>query len=371
MKNKHMTLSERIDIEKGLSNGDSIRKIARDMNRPHTTILTEIKLRKITVRGNTFNLIPGSNNNCEKLLTSPYVCNSCIEKRKCRKNKCFYYASESQNDYRHTLVDSRTGIDMQCDEFNNLCAIVKKEVKEQSNSFYMIKTNHDDEIKVSVRTLYRYQEKEYLPSKNIDLPRKVRYKLRVKRNRSELQNPNYRINRTYNDFKIYLKVNNISYYYQMDTVEGVKGKAVLLTFIFLPFRFFLAFKLDSQTIKCVNEKIDYLKQTLDLAIFYKMFPIGLTDNGKEFKDPEYIEYTNNEQCSRLFYCNPGRSDQKGSLEVLHEYPRRYIEKGQDISMYKDEDILKMVNHINSVPRKELGDETAYDLMARYIGRHRL
>ena len=142
MNNKHMTLSNRSDIEIGLNNGDSIRKIARDIIKSHCTVLYEIKIRKIFVKGNSFNLMPGSSNDCDKLLKSPYVCNGCNLKRKCRKNKFFYYAKDSQNDYQTTLVEARLGIDMQCDKFNILSDIVNIEVKEQSHSFYMIKTNH-------------------------------------------------------------------------------------------------------------------------------------------------------------------------------------------------------------------------------------
>jgi len=372
MKNKHMSLSDRIDIEQGLANADSIRKIAGELGRPHTTIINEIKNRKIFVKGNSFNLFPGSTNDCNKLLKSPYVCNGCKDKRKCRKNKWFYYAKDAQNDYQELLVDSRLGIDMDCDEFHALSEILETEVKKQSHSFYMIKTNNQEKIIVSVRTLYRWQELGYLPTKNIDLPRKVRYKVRKKKNNTEdIPTPNYRIGRTYDNFKIYMKENSINYYFQMDTVEGKKGKAVLLTFEFLPFSFFLAFKLDSQTIKCVNEKIYYLKITLGLEIFYKMFPIGLTDNGHEFKDPEYFENNDNISYAKLFYCNPGKSYEKGALEVLHEYPRRFIPKGQDITPYSDEDILKMINNVNSVPRNGLKGRTPYDLMTEKIGAENL
>lgn len=232
MKNKHMILSDRIDIEKGLNNGNSIRKIGRDIDKPHTTILHEIAMRKHLVKGNTFNLIPGSSNNCIKLEKSPHVSNNCDEKRKRRKNKYFYYAKEAQHNYNSILVESRSGIDMDCDEYQYLCSVLEKEVVEQSHSFYMVKVNNE-EIERSVRSLYRDQENGILPTKNIDLPRKVRYKKRKKINQVEDEFkplPNYRVGRTYSDWKIFRKENNILYYFQMDTVEGIKGKAVLLTF---------------------------------------------------------------------------------------------------------------------------------------------
>lgn len=39
-----------------------------------------------------------------------------------------------------------------------------------------------------------------------------------------------RINRTYNDFLNYIKENSITYYTEMDTVEGTIGKGIQLVF---------------------------------------------------------------------------------------------------------------------------------------------
>ena len=135
MKNKHMSLSDRSDLEIGLNNGDSIRKISSNIGKSHGAILFEIEHRKIFVKGNSFNLFPGSSNDCNKLLNSPHVCNACPDKRKCRKNKFFYFAKDAQNDYQSLLVDSRIGIDMQCDEFDNLSKFLLDEVVKKSHSF--------------------------------------------------------------------------------------------------------------------------------------------------------------------------------------------------------------------------------------------
>ena len=56
--------------------------------------------------------------------------------------------------------------------------IIKDEV-DKGHSFYMIVLDHP-EFNITERTLYYYQNKGYLSTKNIDLPRKVRYKKRKK-----------------------------------------------------------------------------------------------------------------------------------------------------------------------------------------------
>ena len=69
----------------------------------------------------------------------------------------------------------------------------------------------------------------------------------------------------------------------------------------------------------------------------------------------------------MFFCDSGRSDQKGSIEVTHEYIRRFIEKGIDFDNYSDEDIMLMINHINNVKRKSLNNQTPYELLVKKIG----
>ena len=123
----------------------------------------------------------------------------------------------------------------------------------------------------------------------------------------------------------------------MDTVEGKEGHSVLLTLYLIPLNVLLAYKISSQTIDEVVNKIKLLKQTLGFELFHNVFPIVLTDNGKEFKQPEQIEDNGPDVLNtKVFYCAPGRSAQKGEIEVAHKYIRRYIPKGIDIDNYSDE-----------------------------------
>ena len=69
----------------------------------------------------------------------------------------------------------------------------------------------------------------------------------------------------------------------MDTVEGIKGHSALLTLNFIPFNFMIACKLESQTISEVTDRINEIKVILGYELFHKIFPVILTDNGKEFK----------------------------------------------------------------------------------------
>ena len=363
---KHLNLSQRILIESNLNENTSLRKIGIILGKPHTTISREILTRRVLSKGNRFN---NFNVKCDKTNKAPVVCNGCPNKNQCRKNKYFYYAKDANDNYRTTLVESRQGIDFENDEFRKMDKIIKEEV-DKGHSFYMIVLDHP-EFDITERTLYYYQEKGYLSCKNIDLPRIVRYRKRkrmVSKNKSERKENECRVNRTYQDFIKYKEAKKITYYVEMDTVEGIKGHSALLTLNFVPFNFMLAYKLKIQTISEVTDKINDLKKLLGYELFHKIFPLILTDNGKEFKRPDLIEDNGPDVVkTKVFYCDSRRSDQKGSIEVTHEYIRRFIEQGTNLDKYSYEDILLMMNHINNTRREKLNGDTPFNLMKEKIG----
>ena len=105
-----------------------------------------------------------------------------------------------------------------------------------------------------------------------------------------------------------------------------------------------------------------------MELFHRYFAVILTDNGSEFSNPYDIENNGPDVLkSHVFYCDPKQSQQKGKIEVTHEYIRKYIPKGISFNNYNQDDIDLMINHINSTPRekiyKEYGDlyDTPYKL----------
>ena len=73
----------------------------------------------------------------------------------------------------------------------------------------------------------------------------------------------------------------------------------------------------------------------------------------------------------MFYCDFKRSDQKGSIEVTHEYIRRFIPQGTDLDKYSDDDISLMINHINNTKREKLNGKTPFELMEEKIGKENM
>ena len=363
-KYKHLSLSDRIDIEKYLNYGFNYSQIGRILNKSDRTIAYAVKKHKQRIKKNNFNntkYFP-----CEKLNHTPFVCNGCDSKISCRKTRYEYFAKQADNEYNNLLSSSRVGIDMNCDEFINLNKILTEEVGNKGHSFSMVINNHKSDISKCKRTLYNYVEKGYIDINNIDLPRKVRYKKRTKKQEVNIRNTKIREGRTYKDFLKYkedffVKNGFDANIVQMDTVIGPykSNESCILTLLFTASNFLMVFKLENKTTESVNKMLDYLKDTLGLELFSKLFQIILTDNGAEFFDPDYIEYNGLYEKSRVFYCDPRQSQQKGKIEVAHEYIRRYIPKGTSFNPYSQEQLTLMCNHINSVPRDKFKGLSAF------------
>ena len=353
---KHLNLSKRILIEQLLNEGKNFSQIADAIGKSNKTISYEIKKHRLKRYGIKFT--NNTNTKCPLLEKPPYVCNPCPKKKACRRLRYFYSAENAHMDYKDNLVASRTGIDLTNDEFISMNKIIMEDIK-KGHSFYMICKNHKEEFPVKSRTLYNYMERQYLDVKNIDLPRKVRYKKRSKKEITKTKNTKHRINRTYQDFKKYIANNPDMEIVEMDTVEGIKGQNehVLLTLLWRKSKLLLAFKLKHKTSDCVTEVFEKIKQKLGMELFHRYFPIILTDNGSEFSNPYDIENNGPDVIgSKVFYCDPRASQQKGSIEVAHEYIRRFIPKGISLNNYTQNDINLIINHINNTPRKILDDK---------------
>ena len=224
---------------------------------------------------------------------------------------------------------------------------------------------HANEIPVCRRTLYNYFDQCIFKARNIDLPRRVRYKKRKKRSEPRLKNIKqvYRNKRTFVDFERFMTAHPDYDVVEMDTVKGSRaaGKC-LLTLLFRSCSFMIIILLPDCTQRSVVSAINNLCDTIGIRTFKKYFPVILTDNGSEFKNPWDIEKTAaGTQRTYVFYCDPYVSNQKGRIEKNHEYIRYVIPKGRSMFRYTQEDINLMASHINSTARDSLNGATPFDL----------
>lgn len=300
---------------------------------------------------------------CLTLNRAPHVCNGCSRKSTCRRDKYFYSAVSAQKAYRLKLSSSRCGINMSPADHSAMDDLVTPLIR-KGQSISHIFASHREEIPCSIRTLYRYTDMGILSIRNIDLPRQVRYKKRRVHKPVSKRQEAYRKGRTYLDYQEYVLRHPDLPVVEMDVVEGGVDGKVLLTMIFKSMRFMLAFLLDNRTEECVVAALDQLEATLGYDLFCTLFPLVLTDNGGEFKDVDAMENSpTGPPRTRVFYCDPYCSYQKGTLEKNHEFIRYIVPKSSPFDGYNQSDITLLVNHINSIRRNELNEKSPVDLAA--------
>lgn len=402
-KNIHLSLSDRIIIEAGLRERRSFSAIAAELGKDPTTISKEVRAHiKLNQAGGynpcmirkdckhygdlchsckfTYgkpchscyltkcfdvcqNFQPAL---CSKLDKPPYVCNGCQQRQTCKLERHLYEAKFAQKEYEAIRSESRQGFAVTPAELERIDQIISPLIK-KGQSIHQICVNNADEIMLDERTIYNYVDAGLLSVGNIDLPRKVRYKVRKKKPPVRVDKQCH-LGRTYEDFLEYTAANPDVPIVEIDSVEGRKGGKVLLTVFFRNSNLMLAFLRDRNTARSVTEVFEWLYETLGHEQYCRLFPIILTDRGSEFTDPVSIECTKlGEIRSRVFYCDPQRSDQKGGCEVTHEFIRRILPKGTSFDSLQQRDILLMMSHINSYTRKKLNNQSANRLFSFLYG----
>ena len=402
-KGKHLTLDDRQTIQIGLHEGLTFSQIAQNLGKDPSTVSKEVRAHLITSRTASFNpcryvrechhfndrcspcrlrfsrncrsctsvachtvcseFVPKV---CRRLSSAPYVCNGCPDRHGCRLERHLYDAKTAQKAYEETLSMSRQGFAISYEELRRLDDIISPLIR-QGQSIHHICQNNADIIMCDEKSIYNYIDAGLLSVDNIDLPRKVRYRVRKKKRQVRVDKQCH-VGRTYEDFLEFLETCPDTSVTEMDSVEGKKGGKVLLTVYFRNCELMLAFLRDANTARSVAEIFNFLDRILGRESFRELFPVILTDRGSEFSDPLSVECDEyGEIRTRVFYCDPQRSDQKGGCEVTHEMIRRILPKGKSFDHLSQSDIDLMMSHINSYKRKKLGNQSPYQLFSSFYG----
>lgn len=393
-KNSHLTLDERMIIEKGIHNNSSKSSIADTIGKDKSTIGKEIKLHRKVSRRSSLSLECSNYKKCKhgrhcsiqcedylpfkctRRDRSPGACNGCESNTKCRFTQYKYSADIAHKEYLASLVDSRVGIDSSREEIIRIGNLIKPLI-EQGQSIYVIKKNHPNEIPVSEKTLYNYIEwgvfqKEGISIKNIDLVNKVARKpsKNLSTTYKQRQDRSFLKGRTKDDCKTYMDSNPNAHIVQMDTVyNDVTNGPFLQTFKFLKYDLLIIVYHEQKTSDAMYEGILYLEKILGKEIMEKEVEVLLTDRGSEFYQPERIETREDGTTrTRMYYCDPMASWQKGSLENIHELIRRILPKCVDLytlGFHSQQKAILVASHINSYPKEKLDGKSAFQLANFY------
>ncbi|BFL37822.1 IS30-like element ISTde2 family transposase [Holdemania massiliensis] len=388
----HLTLAERQIIETGISHGSTKAAIAKTLGKDKSTIGKEIKLHRVKSFSisypldcslfpkckdrNTFLCNPQCPSyiqfTCKRRDRSPGACNGCEKYSRCHYDKYRYSASQADSEYRDSLVSTRLGINATLSQIKELGLLIQPLLK-QGQSVYAILQNHP-EINLTEKTLYHYIEEGVFQNAGVsitcmDLKRQVRRKLTKKKSieYSPRKDQSYLKGRTHKEYTEFKEMNPDASVVEMDTVynDGSNGP-FLQTFKFMKYDFLFCVYHQQKTSQTMLEGILLLESILGEQIFNEEVMVLKTDRGSEFILAEQTEIRNDgTRRTRLFYCDPMASWQKGSLENIHLLIRDICPKETDLyalGLDSQEKANRISSHVNSYSKKKLNNKTSFSVL---------
>ena len=351
-----LTRHERDTVQRMLERRASCREIARELGRSPSTVSAEVASHRFVTapkarRGERVDASADLSAACPRLAAWPRCCNGCGRYRAIgckRRPHVFYEARAAQLCADSVLVSSRRGID--ADEpaaAARLEAI--RDCLRRGLSPEQMAARNGGPVDLSPSTIYRWVSAGYDGMTSMELRRKVGYRPRKRAaGRAATRHS--------------AREDACAAAWEMDTVEGAReDSACLLTLLHRPSRLQLALPLEEKTAGCVADALGGVRAILGADGTRRVFRAVLTDNGAEFSDEAAIAALLGEGPgeTRLFYCDPRRSDQKGACERNHVEIRKLLPKGAGIRFDRlvPADLALAMSHVNSEPRGALGFAT--------------
>lgn len=219
---------------------------------------------------------------------------------------------------------------------------------------------------VSKTTLYRYIENGvFLSLTNKDLP--------VKRNKTDCKyNKVHRAKRPPKGDSIEQRPLSVLSreefgHWEMDCVEGKKGtKKTLLVLTERKTRNEIVRLMPNKTAASVVNVLNSIENFFGAKNFSNIFQSITVDNGSEFADTNGMETS----CSggirtKIYYCHPYSSWERGSNENQNKLIRRHFPKGYDFTHTTVSEIQKLEDWINNYPREIFGFRSSAELYKIY------
>lgn len=205
---------------------------------------------------------------------------------------------------------------------------------------------------VCVTTLYSYIDKGVFLNLTLkDLPEKRKGEKRTKRKTTQKRaTKGESIENRPEEIDTREKFGN----WEMDTVVGARGvsKKSLLVLTERKTRKEIIFLLKEHTAAAVVKALDKLERKMG-AKFREIFKTITVDNGLEFADWEGMERSKRTKKKRtkIYYCHPYSSWERGSNENQNKLVRRHIPKGVNFDDKTQGDVDNIAEWINNYPRR--------------------
>jgi IS30 family transposase len=220
----------------------------------------------------------------------------------------------------------------------------------------------DKDKMVCTKTLYNYINLGLLGIANIDLPLKVKRSTKAKRIRKHKKV----LGRSISERSEGINDRSEFGHWEIDSVIGkkTKGEPTLMTITERKTRKELIRKIPNQS----SESIMNALQTLAIDagdLFSTVFKSITADNGSEFAELSNLEEITG---TKIYFAHPYTSSERGTNERHNGLIRRFIPKGKSLLNYSIDNIAKIQNWCNTLPRKILNyltpDEAFQDELYR-------
>ena len=356
-----LTRHERNTVERMLERNRSAREIAAELGRSPSTVTREVAAHRFVTAPRSRYGEPAPEDlsgACPRLSAWPRCCNGCSHRRGygcSRRPKVFYSARRAQEAADAELSGSRSGIDETEEGAAAKLAAIRDGLARGLSPQQIAATTPG----LSASTVYRWVDAGYDGMTNMELRRKVGYRPRSRR--APRRATSHSARRSHASF-LALGEDACAAAWEMDTVEGARGdSARLLTLLHRPSRLQLALPLPDGTCASVLAALGGVRSALGAGGMARVFGAVLTDNGSEFSDEGAIAALLGEREgeTRLFYCDPRQSQQKGACERNHVEIRKLLPKGRGLRFDRlgAADCALLMSHVNSEPRGALGFST--------------
>lgn len=157
----------------------------------------------------------------------------------------------------------------------------------------------------------------------------------------------------------------------MDTVynDNIFGP-FMQTFRFIRYNFTLVIYQKEKTAESMVNGVNLLETILGQDLFKQEVQVLLTDRGSEFIYADALERSidDNIQRTRVFYCDPMASGQKGSLEISYHEIRQICPKETNLytlGLTSQDKANNISSHINSYTYESIEYKSPIEVMKFY------
>ena len=214
------------------------------------------------------------------------------------------------------------------------------------------RTEHNFQTLICPKTIYNYIDKGFLKVRNIDLLLKCRRKPKISRDR----NTKRQLGRSIEERPEEVDNREEFGHFEGDSIVGKDGKSSILSLTERKTRMGFLIKVKNKeantTVRAFRKLIgNELKPILKSITF---------DNGSEFYAVKNLE----DKIIKIYFAHSYSAWERGTNENYNGIVRRFIPKGKDMTQFSQDDLNRIANRINDLPRKILNYQTPKEAFAQ-------